>query len=440
MTTKSNGLRLALAGVGLFFGLAGVASATNGYFSHGYGTKAKGRGGAAIGLADDAITAANNPAGFAQLGDRFDAGFEAFVPKRGGSRQNDFEFNERSDRDLFIIPDFGVSKSLTRELAIGVTLYGNGGLNTDYQMGDSTQCVTSIPSGRGNPFCGQGPAGVNLEQLVVAPSVAYQVTKNHAVGVSLLMTYQRFYAQGLQLFGDFGFSREPDKLTNNGTSSSRGTGYRLGYLGTFGPVKVGLAYAPKIDMTEFKEYAGLFANQGDFDIPENYGVGISWQVTKKFLMALDVTEVKYTGVPSVGNTSTTAGAFCANALVSMGNCLGDSNGPGFGWDDVKTYKLGMEWAPTNKLTLRIGYNKGNNPVSSENVSFNILAPGVVEDHYTAGMTYKLSDWGEFSAHYMRAPGVTVTGPSAFSAFSIQSPVDSTDMDQQSVSMSFGVKY
>ncbi|MDX1668418.1 MAG: long-chain fatty acid transporter, partial [Limnobacter sp.] len=118
--------------------LAGHAQATNGYFSHGYGTKAKGRGGVNLAIADDAMASAQNPAGFAYLDNRFDAGFDAFTPKRGARRTGGFDFNERSDSNLFIIPDLGYSHRLNRRVVVGITLYGNGGLNTDYQQGDST--------------------------------------------------------------------------------------------------------------------------------------------------------------------------------------------------------------------------------------------------------------------------------------------------------------
>jgi len=43
-------------------GLAGSAYATNGYFSHGYGMKAKGMAGASTTNTDDAFFGANNPA------------------------------------------------------------------------------------------------------------------------------------------------------------------------------------------------------------------------------------------------------------------------------------------------------------------------------------------------------------------------------------------
>ena len=59
-------------------GFATGAQATNGYFSHGYGMKAKGMGGAATAMSDDAFGGANNPASMAFAGNRLDLGADLF--------------------------------------------------------------------------------------------------------------------------------------------------------------------------------------------------------------------------------------------------------------------------------------------------------------------------------------------------------------------------
>ena len=64
--------------------------------------------------------------------------------------------------------------------------------------------------------------------------------------------------------------------------------------------------------------------------------------------------------------------------------LGDDGGAGFGWKDVTAVKLGVQWAATPTLTLRAGYAHCTQPVPESEVLFNILAPGVVQDHVTAG--------------------------------------------------------
>ena len=68
-------------------GLAGSAYATNGYFSHGYGMKAKGRAGAATATYDDAFGWRQQPCcRMAFAGDRIDLGLDWFSPIREMSR------------------------------------------------------------------------------------------------------------------------------------------------------------------------------------------------------------------------------------------------------------------------------------------------------------------------------------------------------------------
>ncbi|MDO8767982.1 MAG: long-chain fatty acid transporter, partial [Burkholderiaceae bacterium] len=62
---------------------AGSAYATNGYFSHGYGIKAKGMGGASVAMAQDGFAGANNPAAATWAGNRAEAGLDFFMPSRG---------------------------------------------------------------------------------------------------------------------------------------------------------------------------------------------------------------------------------------------------------------------------------------------------------------------------------------------------------------------
>ena len=93
-----------------------IATATNGYFSHGYGMKAKGMGGAATALSEDTFGGANNPASMVWVGDRLDVGVELFSPRRSASRTGSgiFDGAADSERDLFPIPEFGYNKMLSQ--------------------------------------------------------------------------------------------------------------------------------------------------------------------------------------------------------------------------------------------------------------------------------------------------------------------------------------
>ena len=87
-------------------------------------------------------------------------------------------------------------------MALGVSVYGNGGMNTTYPQG-SFQCPTGPTTvAPANILCGNGTLGVDLSQLIVAPTVAYKLNNQHALGFSLLLGYQRFKITGAQACGD----------------------------------------------------------------------------------------------------------------------------------------------------------------------------------------------------------------------------------------------
>jgi len=387
-------------------GLAGSAYATNGYFSHGYGMKAKGMAGAATTDTEDTFFGANNPAAAAFVGDRIDLGVDLFSPIREATNSNfggaAGPVTSDSDSNYFLIPEFGYNKMLKPNLALGVTVYGNGGMNTDYPP---------LPASYGgsNILFGQGTLGVDLTQLIIAPTAAYKINENHSIGISPLLGYQRFKAEGLQAFAPF--STDPANLTNNGYDDAWGWGFRIGYLGKITPtITIGAAYATKIDFQEFSSYAGLFAEQGDFDIPENYNLGVAWQATPEVKLALDYQRINYSGVNSVGNA----------VLPNLMNGLGSTDGAGFGWEDMNVWKLGMEYKYSPKLTLRAGYSYANSPIEGSScstmtncgeVTFNILAPAVVEQHVTLGFTYTLASGNEVTMAYMHGFKNDVSGAS-----------------------------
>jgi long-chain fatty acid transport protein len=412
------------------------AHATNGYFAHGYGIKSKGMGGAGLAVAQDGFGGANNPAQAVFAGDRLEGGVDLFMPKREMSRsvspENVSAGGAKSGKNAFLMPEIGYNKRLSNDLAMGVTVYGNGGMNTTYP-GGTTNCEAFGGASGSNALCGMGPLGVDLMQLVVAPTVAYQFSPNHALGLSPLLVYQQFSAYGLQMFQmTDGASTDPGALTNRGKDSSTGLGVRLGYLGKLSDtVSVGASYSPKINMSRFKKYEGLFAEKGGFDIPENVGVGLAVQVAPTVQLLADYNRINYSKVASVGNPA--------------GFNMGAPDGGGFGWKDVDVIKLGVQWVMSPTTTLRMGFNRGTNPVTSNNITPNILAPGVMKNHLTIGGTHAVSPTSEISWSYMYAPSVSVTGPSMFNGMlpgdSPLLPVRETvKMRQMSIGLQYGMKF
>jgi long-chain fatty acid transport protein len=422
MKTRFSPIAAAVATAFVPLLLATPAQATNGYFAHGYGVKASGMAGAGIALPQDAIAAAMNPAGMAMLGNRLDFGLTWFHPERQSQLVGSplpfngtvYEGNESSD---FFIPEFGYNQMLNNAMSLGISVYGNGGMNTDYD--------------KPFPLFGSTRPGVDLAQLFIAPTLGYKITPEHAVGVSLNLAWQRFKSYGLENFtapsGPQQFSAYPANVTNNGYEDSYGYGFRIGYLGQFTPnFALGVTYQSKTWMTELDKYKGLFAEQGGMDIPANYGIGIAVTPMAGLTVAFDVLRIEYSGIKSVNNP------LLPNLFQAQ---LGTDGGAGFGWQDVTAYKLGVQYAINPQWTVRGGYNYGKQPIPSDQTFFNFLAPGVVEDHWTLGATWTLANKSELSFSFMYAPTVKVNGEN-----SIPPAFGGGNINLQMKEMSFGMAY
>lgn len=398
-------------------------------------------------IAQDAFGGANNPASMAFVGNRLEFGVDAFMPQRSAERTGGSAFgldgSADSDSNQFFIPEFAFNHTLGPNASLGVTVYGNGGLNTDYpggQLPSPGACGPGAPPagfnaapGPYNLLCGNGRLGVDLSQLVVAPTAAWQFVPGHSIGLSALLAYQRFKVDGLQAFT--GFSTSPGDLTNRGYDSSTGWGARIGYFGQITPqFAVGAAYSTKISMGEFDKYKGLFAEQGGFDIPSNWSVGFAFQPTPKWLIALDYERINYSDVASVHNDSSKL-LGCAGGNTA--NCLGGSDGAGFGWQSVNVWKIGVQYAVSERWTVRAGYNHSDNPVRPQDVTINILAPGIVTDHATLGATWSLDEHNEITGAFMYAFNNSVQGASLFNRF-----IPGANMQEQVQlkEYSFGLQY
>ena len=425
MNVKSKLVAVAVAAA--FAPLA--AYATNGYAPHGIGVKSQGMGGVGIALPQDSIAAGANPAGMAFVGDRFDVGLTWFRPDREAQITGNaapvgvngtYDGNGKED---FFIPEFGFNKMINPNLALGVSVFGNGGMNTQYDSG--------IPLFANPQAFGTQTAGVNLEQLFIAPTVAFKIAPNHSIGLALNIVYQTFEATGLQNFDNPGISQSPGSVTNEGKDSAWGWGARIGWTGEVVPgLTLGATYQTETDMDEFSKYKGLFAEQGGFNIPENYGIGASWKPMPALTLAGDIMWVNYSGVKSISNPL---------SKLFSGNQLGSNDGPGFGWEDITIYKLGVAYDVNQAWTVRAGYSWGDNPIPASQTFFNILAPGVIEQHFSLGATWRLDPKSELSFSYMHAFENTVNGsnsiPAAFGGGNAN-----IKMSQDSLGVAFGMKF
>lgn len=431
-------LDISLIGLAASLLLAGAAEATNGYFTDGAGTANKGLAGAGSADPEEAMIAATNPAGLAFINDSLELGLEFFSPDRSYStsaslaRGNGGAFTIGpnqidSGNKLFPIPYVALKRQLDAEDSLGIAFYGRGGMNTKWVGGTASfdpdgpgpAPVMTLPG-----TFGSGTAGVDLMQAFLSASLAHAtLDRRLALGASLVFAVQRFEARGLGAFAGYtetfaasGGTRMPTALSDNGHEMSYGGGVSVGI--EWRPAQkwaLAAAYTSKMYMSKLTRYRDLFAGGGSFDIPASATVGVTFKPANPLALDFDVQRIWYTGVAAVGNpirnlfACPTAGA----GGTDLQSCLGGAHGAGFGWRDMTVYKVGLRWQVSDTWIARFGVSHGNQPVPASQVTFNILAPGVVQDHFAVGLTHSNGTRGEYNFAFTYAANDTVTGANTF---------------------------
>lgn len=497
------GLTAAVTALGLG---AMSAHATTGYFALGYGAKAMSVAGAVVSHPMDSLVGAVNPAGMALVGDRrVDLGIRMFSPRRKGELDptvvgGRFKVEDDSSDTLFVIPNFGFTTKVTDRMWLGLSTFGNGGMNTTYgkniydetfavlgasqqgfqqgfqaalasgatqqqalQAGQqaSVQAAGSVPQGTGTGTPDTGQLGVDLFQIVFAPSLSFKATDTFTVGVAPLIAFQQFKAYGLGNFQCFtqtanssaasqqscATTGQPapgsssNSLTDRGSSTSMGLGLRGGVVWDVHPMlTLGLAGATKIDMERFGNYEELFAEQGDFDIPANVTFGATFHAKPTLDIMFDYQRIFYEGVRSISNDGPVLGTnpitgFPTPTPPPGGGLLGADNGMGFGWKDIDIYRVAVDWRVSPQWAVRAGVSYNTNPINDSQVLFNILAPAVVKWHTTVGVTWMPKDYLELTAAYMH--GWQNDNKSDQTALGVPGKIE---MYQNSLDISVGVKF
>jgi long-chain fatty acid transport protein len=449
-------IKLRLAGLALLALAASLAQATNGYFTDGVGTKNKGLVGAGSADPEEVMIVATNPAGLALVEARNEVGLGFFSPDRNQATSASLvngnfgaftigPHDITSANKLFPIPYAATKWQLDAQNSIALSFYGRGGMNTRWDGGSASfdpdgpgpAPVMTLPGTYGG-----GTAGVDLMQGFVNFAAAHaSADRRFVVGGALIVAAQRFEARGVSTFAGFtrtfaasGGTLIPTALSNNGHDMSYGGGASVGFIWLPDPkFSAALAYNSKLYMSKFKDYADLFAEGGGFDIPASATVGVTLKPSAPFALSFDVQRIWYSKVDSVGNpienifACPTAGA----GGTDVESCLGGSHGAGFGWRDMTVYKLGLRWKIDEEWTARFGVSHGTQPIPGSQVTFNILAPGVMENHFSVGFSRRHGDRGEFNMALTFAPSKTISGTNTFD------PTQTIELKMHQLDLEFG---
>ena len=366
------------------------ALATNGMYMVGYGAETIGRGGANIAISDRSLALSFNPAGIAQLqGNHATLNISVLNPSL--EYENMLNGPVKSESASFPMPAFSyVRGSKESPWSWGVGLIGIGGMGAHFK-------------GLNTPFGTVDETFTEVSFGAITPTVAYAVNDDMAFGLTLDIGYgqasYKFYpdtsffntmapeysffgmdmdnAAGMQYAARLGWWWRPDP------KFSIGVIYQTETESTFEDGTMTMNFEAHPFLQQRVKYD---AEMDGFTFSAQAGIGFAYRPTDKLELAFDVKRYYW------DHAINTITVYATNPEIQGAP---DITVPFiFNWEDQWVFAVGADYRVNDKVTLRAGYNYGENPVPDE--TLNPLFPATVENHASLGASiYSKSITWEF---------------------------------------------
>lgn len=417
MTTISTRVRLAALCALLL--LAPVVARAQGHMLHGVGPVNSAMGGAGTGLPNESLGALTyNPALLAgaegnQISfstEFFKDGLEIDLDVRG------LRGHTNPTLIVGVIPAFGWQlRAPNSKLALGFGLIGIAGFRTDYPENPQSIIFAAQPRGFGRIY-----TDYNLTKIPVA--FAFQATPKLAVGASFNVyrgllaiaplpyqvfdvspfTGDRYYPEGGNMMpawavsGQFGLYFKANDMMSFGASVTTPQNFGKYEWNSYimDPTSVNFGSHRKLDF--------------DLDGPLMAGFGVGLKPNAKLDIAVDGHWTKYRGV---------------NGFGGPGGVVDRVVYP-FGWRNIWTFKTGVQFKATDKLTIRGGYNHSQTPIRAEKVLTGTGAPATFQKHISGGVGLKMFPFLTAEASFYIVPREHIVGP----FLDLDGPVPGSRMD------------
>ena len=379
--------------------------ATNGSNLMGIGVKARGMGGAGIGISNGAESALVNPALITTVkGTELSFGGTVFMPDVSADMGAG---TTSSTADMNVIPSVSIATKVNDNLYVGIGMWGTAGMGVDYRHGTGNTSNFQMIT--------------NLQIMQFGVPIAYK-TGDLSVGITPLLQYGSLdMSFGGTLDTSSVGAPTPVATTvgfDDGMSSDLKFGYTLGLAYDIDNLTLGASYKSKIDMDykgQISGASGVFSAFGLFggtalsdnlSTPAEIGVGASYKMGES-TFAIDYKNIKWSDAEGYKE---------------------------FKWEDQDVVILGYQYEAKD-WALRLGYNHASNPVKPQAATvgtdatgsainmFNSLGfPAIIESHYSIGGSYALSDMTTVDLAYTYAPEVKETYSTAgFAGFGPTNP-------------------
>jgi long-chain fatty acid transport protein len=285
-----------------------------------------------------------------------------------------------SEPGVALVPTIGIVQHIAdTPWSIGLGIFGVGGFSANYAA-STTNPILLPQATAAMPLGGLGRIYARAEVFQIVPTVSYAFSERFAIGFAPTVTLAGLILDPLLIAppndanNDGFFSYGP----GSGTRLAWGGGFQVGaYLTTESCWNFGASYKSPQWMEPFRynsqdELGGPLFATAHFDLPAIVSLGTSYTGFERWLLATDLRYFDYANSPGFGDQGFQP----------------DGSAAGLGWKNVLSVSQGVQYMWSDCLTLRSGYTYNQNPITSEQVMFNVASSLIIQHWLSVGMTYR----------------------------------------------------
>ncbi|GAA3999464.1 outer membrane protein transport protein [Hymenobacter fastidiosus] len=351
--------------------LFSLSAHAGGFQSGPQSARTLGLGGASVAYVRDLAILYYNPAGLAQL----DSLTHISVGHLANVRRTSFlgtDSRRLVDQKFQPLPGgyFYATKALTDKVAVGLSINTPYGYDTRWP-GDW----------EGRSIVQQA----RLNTVFVQPTAALRLSENFSVGAGAVYALGRMSQQ--YALGEY----DDRDVSAQYSGSGSGFGFNVGMYGKTGEnlsfgvsyrspvtlkVKNGTAAYNNVPAIDARKYPARTSLRTDLKLPGALSVGMADNITKKLLLTFDFTLTGWSRFDSLTFDTGDAPRLATRTV-------------GGRYEDAMAFRVGSEYAYSDKLTFRAGVSYDETPIRDEYISPNLPdgnKPGV-----SAGLSIRLGE-------------------------------------------------
>lgn len=246
-----------------------------------------------------------------------------------------------------------------------------------------------------DPFMSSGTHG--LERKLVSPGLMHRLNEKQMIGVSAIFATQSYGVSrlGMQSYNQALPAGLRSTVYDPYLESGYGAGVSLALSSELTDgVTLDAGYQSRIDMNEFANYRGVYAQAADLDIPARARLGLAFKASDKSWLNVSVERVLYSEI----------GAFASRNLPSRFlSLLGDSTSPSFSWDDLTVYSVGWAWANKEGTSWRVDFSSRSQPSPSSKLLSQAINSDLAQNAMTIGYSRRMGMTSHFNVNAAYAP-------------------------------------